>query len=344
MDAREKEELEKQELRKKASERKKEEEEDKNKAADKVEEDLGSQMASALTISPTATVEPPPVVSHPPINYSEFEAASDPFESAELQTINDLQELAACFPSLPPSSNNFPYYPPTVQPPHQRQEPSSLYNYEKRSPNSANNCSGHNLADEGLIKNEENPMGPRSVASKIASIGNLPLPQDANSCSGHDPAIMGHKESENNPRASKTSSQLKGGLENWTPWPNLDNLQGSSEPFSDLSDSDKAFCQGLSEIGFPSSRLSKGVKALGQNSEQMINFCLIVDELSSKTFEVECLEDIVLLTEVKEKEAQETLDLFIEVKELGFPSSDILTALRKAGTSKDDVLKFLLKD
>ena len=29
------------------------------------------------------------------INFSEFEAESDPFEKAELQTIDDLQELAA---------------------------------------------------------------------------------------------------------------------------------------------------------------------------------------------------------------------------------------------------------
>ena len=37
-----------------------------------------------------------PVVTKPlNINFSEFEAESDPFEKAELQTIDDLQELAA---------------------------------------------------------------------------------------------------------------------------------------------------------------------------------------------------------------------------------------------------------
>lgn len=58
------------------------------------------------------------------MDFSEFEAEKDPFEQAELQTINDMQELAAVLQttatnSFPTTSNptysmssNFPYYQP----------------------------------------------------------------------------------------------------------------------------------------------------------------------------------------------------------------------------------------
>ena len=39
-----------------------------------------------------------PNTAHGLINFSEFESESDPFEKAELQTLNDMQELASVFP------------------------------------------------------------------------------------------------------------------------------------------------------------------------------------------------------------------------------------------------------
>ena len=41
-----------------------------------------------------------PQISEGLINFSEFENESDPFERAELQTLNDMQELAAVFPQI----------------------------------------------------------------------------------------------------------------------------------------------------------------------------------------------------------------------------------------------------
>ena len=45
--------------------------------------------------SPAATANAAPNAGGAKINFSEFEAESDPFDSMELKTINELQELAA---------------------------------------------------------------------------------------------------------------------------------------------------------------------------------------------------------------------------------------------------------
>ena len=47
-----------------------------------------------------------PNTAHGLINFSEFESESDPFEKAELQTLNDMQELASVFPQSSSMSMN----------------------------------------------------------------------------------------------------------------------------------------------------------------------------------------------------------------------------------------------
>ena len=47
-----------------------------------------------------------PSTAHGLINFSEFESESDPFEKAELQTLNDMQELASVFPQSSSMSMN----------------------------------------------------------------------------------------------------------------------------------------------------------------------------------------------------------------------------------------------
>ena len=47
-----------------------------------------------------------PNTAHGLINFSEFESESDPFERAELQTLNDMQELASVFPQSSSMNTN----------------------------------------------------------------------------------------------------------------------------------------------------------------------------------------------------------------------------------------------
>ena len=89
---------------------------------------------------------------------------------------------------------------------------------------------------------------------------------------------------------SRPTSRGATGLENWTPWPTLDQEgAGSAQPPSEssgrgdesclasLRSEDAGLCRQLHEMGFPLPRLAKGVSAVGADSQKLINFCLVVD-------------------------------------------------------------------
>ena len=108
------------------------------------------------------------------------------------------------------------------------------------------------------------------------------------------------------------NSEVKGrntALEDWIPWPDIDGLQSTnlpnknaSNPLSDTANSANANtserasssslsnnplkglsqesalkCKQLHDMGFPLERLGKACKSLGDDDQQMINYCLLVD-------------------------------------------------------------------
>ena len=87
--------------------------------------------------------------------------------------------------------------------------------------------------------------------------------------------------------SSRPTSRGATGLENWTPWPQLDQEhpsqpQAKPQPQDDsclqgLKSDEVTLCRQLHEMGFPLSRLAKGVSAVGANSQKLINFCLVID-------------------------------------------------------------------
>ncbi|XP_040564326.1 uncharacterized protein [Lepeophtheirus salmonis] len=248
-----------------------------------------------------------------PINYSEFEAAADPFESAELQTINELHELAACFPSVP-------------QTPPKCYFPQPLNNHQLFQQNYVSHPQHQELKSSksfgdivGEIKREEN-LHQNHYVKSIKPLGPSLTPPGS---------------------ASKTK-----GLENWTPWPNLDTLNKEElDPFADLSETERSVCSKINEMGFAKPQLVKGVKHLGIDSEKLINFCLIVDELvSERNCPKEVAEDVLLKKDLDKEESRKYLTTFMELKELGFESSEMCKAIEEAGYNKDEALKVLIKD
>ena len=86
--------------------------------------------------------------------------------------------------------------------------------------------------------------------------------------------------------SSRPTSRGATGLENWTPWPQLDQDPGHSTAHTPaehescldhLRSEERDLCRQLHEMGFPLSRLAKGVSAVGPNSQKLINFCLVID-------------------------------------------------------------------
>ena len=92
---------------------------------------------------------------------------------------------------------------------------------------------------------------------------------------------------------SRPTSRGATGLENWTPWPTLDQEPGASSAnglqrtptearvdescLASLRPEDAGLCRQLHEMGFPLPRLAKGISAVGADSQKLINFCLVVD-------------------------------------------------------------------
>ena len=101
-------------------------------------------------------------------------------------------------------------------------------------------------------------------------------------------ALQEQKRKSPNPN-SRPGSRGATGLENWTPWPKLDQEQSHAPAaeeeaatvdescLKDLLDDEANMCRQLHEMGFPLSRLAKGCQAVGANSQKLINFCLVVD-------------------------------------------------------------------
>ena len=101
--------------------------------------------ASTIPAVPTPTTQSPPLPTpvqqqqqpvleplRPNINFSEFEAESDPFERAELQTLNDLQELAAVLQTTSQPSGfatSMSYSNASQQPQQQQQSTTTTYPY-----------------------------------------------------------------------------------------------------------------------------------------------------------------------------------------------------------------------
>jgi len=155
--------------------------------------------------------------------------------------------------------------------------------------------------------------------------------------------------------SSRPSSRGATGLENWTPWPQLDQENASSASLVNgndsadtkcldgLSSEDKQMCRQLHEMGFPLARLAKGVTAVGANSQKLINFCLVVDRLVDEGFNVEACEDVAMLHNADEEVCRKHLRSYQQIAEIGFPSREVHQALIASSFDHQKALDQLIR-
>ena len=91
-----------------------------------------------------------------------------------------------------------------------------------------------------------------------------------------------HQQQKRKSPGSRPGSRGPTGLENWTPWPQLEpqtqiQTKEDGSCLAGLSEEEASLCRQLQEMGFPLSRLAVGCRAVGQDSQKLINFCLVVD-------------------------------------------------------------------
>ncbi|CAB4062099.1 unnamed protein product [Lepeophtheirus salmonis] len=191
-------------------------------------------------------------------NYSEFEAAADPFESAELQTINELHELAACFSSVP-------------------QTPPKCY-----FPQPLNN---HQLFQQNYVSHPQ------------------------------------HQELKKFKKFRRHCGRDQKGRKS-SPEPLYTLNKEELDPFADLSETERSVCSKINEMGFAKPQLL----------------------VSERNCPKEVAEDVLLKKDLDKEESRKYLTTFMELKELGFESSEMCKAIEEAGYNKDEALKVLIKD
>ena len=184
------------------------------------------------------------------------------------------------------------------------------------------------------------------------------------------------------------NSEVKGrntALEDWIPWPDIDGLQSTnlpnknaSNPLSDTANSANANtserassssvsnnplkglsqesalkCKQIHDMGFPLERLGKACKSLGDDDQQMINYCLLVDKLmedsaimkikKSTSNYSSTVEDVVLMHSLDESKSRKHLESFSRLAEFGFETSKTHKALIECSFDHEKALEQLLK-
>ena len=307
------------------------------------------------------------------INFSEFEAESDPFEKAELQTLNDLQELAAVLQTTTPStfttstpatfavssSRNtgglppFAYemgttgaisrYPGYYQTPMQ-QNP-FLYH---QPPSQQRLFYQHQPVQQQQVLPQSNEVAGTSSSSEMKgskSVGDIMVEIQKEAEAFEKLKIHGHQRKNSRtppPRTSAVSDE-------WIPWPDIDppKQQRVQPPqiLSDLSSASQEICRQISEMGFALERVAKGCKSFGDDRQKIINYCLLVEDLvnevgKSSAIEVEY---VIPIHNLDKEVSMKHLKAFFKLEELGFNRIDIHDALVSAKLDHDKALEKLLK-
>jgi len=164
-------------------------------------------------------------------------------------------------------------------------------------------------------------------------------------------SIQEQKRKSPNPN-SRPGSRGATGLENWTPWPKLDQKQqgGTKQMTSPvdescltgLSSDEVKACRQLHEMGFPLSRLAKGCQAVGGDSQKLINFCLVVDRLVDEGFAIPDSEEVAMLHNADEEVCRKHLRSFQQLAEIGFPNKDVHQALIASSFDHQKALEQLI--
>jgi len=167
-------------------------------------------------------------------------------------------------------------------------------------------------------------------------------------------ALQDQKRKSPNPN-SRPGSRGASGLENWTPWPTLDQTQAQQAQvikqkplvvddscLKMLVDDEANLCRQLHEMGFPLSRLAKGCQAVGANSQKLINFCLVVDRLVDEGFSTADCEEVAMLHNADEDVCRKHLKSFQQLAEIGFPSKDVHQALIASSFDHQKALEQLI--
>lgn len=308
-------------------------------------------------------------------NFSEFEAETDPFDKAELQTINDMQELAAVlqttsgntacqqtFVTSNPQQNStsynpqqFPYYNNHQQPYYYRQGQYQRQQVEQQMPvpyfppykeqqQEASTSTSNVVNSETSSLKSSKSVGDimNEIQREAEAMEQMKLREQRKVSSQTPPPRV----------ANLSQTQRKNVLDDWIPWPDLDPKPAESKKeeeqessvLDNLSQKNRKTCRQISDMGFPLERVAKVCEKLGDDQQQIVNYCLMVAKLSEEEkFPVKEVEEALLLHNVNEENARKHLKAYQQLADIGFDSSSIHKALVECQLDYSKALEQLLK-
>ena len=323
-------------------------------------------LPATITSNVTAMQQSSKPTSH--INFSEFEAESDPFEKAELQTLNDLQELAAVLQTTAPATyptstpatfassstsssgpppptyemattgaiSRYPYYP--VQPGQFQYQPLQQGVLYQQQPST-----GHPPPPL--------PAAGQSDMKSSKSLGDIMVEIQKEAEAFEKLKIIGHQRKNSRtppPRTSVTTNERSGNADDWIPWPDIDaptQKQQQPEILRDLNPESQNICCQISEMGFALERVAKGCKSFGDDRQKIINYCLMVEDMVNEVGKssAEEVEYVIPIHNMDKDVSMKHLKAFFRLQELGFNRIAIHDALMTAKLDHDKALEKLLR-
>lgn len=312
-------------------------------------------------------------------NLSDFEAdTSDPFDTVELKTINDMEELAHVLQPTVPVTSTVPncYTLPYNSSQHFGMVMES--NKDSVLPH-LNGLTGYRMTREGGFTTL--PVQQKSSAyvnspyiwgdNYVEATTNQRSSQQDGAGSGalskSVPDIMKEldrelKEKRRGPTpptlmSSRLASLGSTGLENWKPWPDLDSpeqtaaLKTSSKqkcscalpnPFTELSIEEQNLAMHISEMGFPLPRVARACQLVGSDDKKIVEFLLLVQALEERGYPGDRAERALTVNECDLKEAERCLEATTQLLDLGFSEERVAEALAKCNNDRDQALEHLI--
>ncbi|XP_047003897.1 probable basic-leucine zipper transcription factor Q isoform X1 [Schistocerca americana] len=313
-------------------------------------------------------------------NLSDFETdTSDPFDTVELKTINDMEELAHVLqPTIPvtstvPNCYTLPY--------NSSQHYGMVVESNKDSvilPH-LNGLTGYRMMRDGGFatlpvqqKSSANVNYPNLWGDSYneATTNQRSSQQDGagyGALSKSVPDIMKEldrelKEKRRGPTpptvmSSRPASLGSTGLENWKPWPDLDSPDQSAalkttnkekcacplpNPFAELSVEEQNLAIHISEMGFPLPRTARACQLVGSDDKKMVEFLLLVQALEERGYPGDRAERALTVNECDLKEAERCLEATTQLLDLGFPEDRVAEALANCNNDRDQALEHLI--
>lgn len=253
------------------------------------------------------------------INISDFENdTSSPFDSVELKTLNDMEELAHVLGG-------------------------SQLNASEKWSGLENGCNMQSWTWGTGYTQPQYSLHPHQL-TKNNEVGHKIVEKESEMNSilkSLEQRIQERKVVLSPPKKDNSGLSIAAG------GPSLERLPEKKReilpnPLSNLNSQSQAVARRIAEMGFPISRAARAAEIFGPNEAKVIEFMLEVQSLEESGYPGERAERALALCKYSKEEAVKFLDSMEQIMRLGFGEEEVISALVKEGFDRDKALDSLI--